>query len=199
MSLTGAGLRNMKAVPNYRTVGAVCEVVDNAIQFLRNGKGAISVNFVSGENNRVAHIIIADNGMGFQKDIEGREILDYCLWFGGGSNIGAKSGLGKYGVGLPFSCCNQSSDYKIYSWREKNVIRSVGRNHARFRDNEPVTEELSVLTELGNIDRRVRKTCEKLFSESESGTIVYWKNCDNLEFVKAATLSHHIGSALENL
>ena len=199
MSLTGAGLRNMKAVPNYRTVGAVCEVVDNAIQYLHNGKGAISVNFVSGENNRVAHIIIADNGRGFQKDFEGKEILDYCLWFGGGSNIGASSGLGKYGVGLPFSCCNQSSDYRIYSWREKNGIRSVGRNHARFKDNEPVTEEVSVLTELGNIDRRVRKTCEKLFLESDSGTIVYWKNCDNLEFVKAATLSHHIGNALERI
>lgn len=199
MSLTGAGLRNMKAVPNYRTVGAVCEVVDNAIQYLHNGKGTISVNFISGENNRVAHIIIADNGRGFQKDAEGKEILDYCLWFGGGSNIGASSGLGKYGVGLPFSCCNQSSDYKIYSWREKNVIRSVGRNHARFKDHEPVVEELSEKTELGNIDRIVRKTCQKLLADSNSGTIVYWKNCDNLEFVKAATLIHHIGNSLERI
>lgn len=199
MSLTGAGLRNMKAVPNYRTVGAVCEVVDNAIQYLIDGKGTISVHFISGENNRVAHIIIADNGRGFQKDSDGREILDYCLWFGGGSNIGAESGLGKYGVGLPFSCCNQSSDYRILSWREQNRIRSVGRNHARFKDSEPVIEEVSVPTEIGNIDNRIKKTCQKLLKESPSGTIVYWKNCDNLEYVKASTLIHHIGDSLERI
>lgn len=199
MSLTGAGLRNMKAVPNYSTVGAVCEVVDNAIQYLRNGKGTVSVNFITGDNNRVQHIIIADNGIGFQKDKDGVEIMDYCLWFGGGSNIGATSGLGKYGVGLPFSCCNQSSDYRIYSWRENGEIRTVGRRHADFGDAEAVVEEQSQRTAIGNIDRRVKKVCKDMFGNEDSGTIVFWKDCDNLEYVRAQTLINHVANGLERV
>lgn len=198
MSLTGAGLRNMKAVPSYRTVGAICEVVDNAIQYLNESRGLITVNFISGDNGRVSHIVICDNGRGFQQDSEGKEILDYCLWFGGGSNIDSTEGLGKYGVGLPFACCNQSSDYKVYSWREIGKIRSVGRKHARFRDNDPVIEETSSETTLANVDRMVQKVASKFF-QNNSGTVVFWKDCDNLEYVKASTLIYHVSNALERV
>ena len=69
----------------------------------------IEVAFVQSED-RVEHLIISDDGFGISDTI-----MDKCLWFGAGDNFGAKRGIGKFGIGLPFACCSQSSNYEVIS------------------------------------------------------------------------------------
>ena len=97
MSLTGAGLRTMRSVPNFGTVGALAEIIDNSIQWRVPNK-TCNINVVlieKGSGKTVKDVIITDNGIGMGS------IIDRCLWFGGGTNHGAKTNLGKYGVGCP--------------------------------------------------------------------------------------------------
>ena len=119
MSLTGAGLRTMRSVPNFGTVGALAEIIDNSIQWRVPNK-TCNINVVlieKGSGKTVKDVIITDNGIGMGS------IIDRCLWFGGGTNHGAKTNLGKYGVGLPYACCSQSETYHVYSWQERGKVQ----------------------------------------------------------------------------
>ena len=96
------------------TASAIAEIVDNAIQ--ADAKEIIISLVTKYEHNkhRVQDIIISDNGNGMDADI-----LSIALQFQGGDNHGAKSGLGKYGMGLPASSCNQTKHFEVYTWQTK--------------------------------------------------------------------------------
>ena len=60
MSLTGAGLRTMRSVPNFGTVGALAEIIDNSIQWRVPNK-TCNINVVlieKGSGKTVKDVII---------------------------------------------------------------------------------------------------------------------------------------------
>ena len=137
MSLTGSGLNSMRSIPTFGTVGALSEIIDNSIQWRVKGKVA-NINVIlieKGKDKKVKDIIITDNGVGMG------EIIDTCLFFGGGTNHGATTNLGKFGIGLPYACCSQSTKYHVYSWQEKGKYKHVSRNHSDFKPNEIVVDK----------------------------------------------------------
>lgn len=189
MAITGLGLQSMRSIPTFGTIGAIAEVVDNSIQWKDPNKDVeINIIFIE-KNNSLEDIIISDNGVGMGLDKKGREIIDFCLIFGGGTNFGATSGLGKYGIGLPYACCSQSTNYHVYSWQDPNSVKHKYRDHSDFGPDDPVVDK----------DMEIINAFPKYFSDYIpnlngylSGTIVHWRNCDKLTYKKAVTLINHI-------
>lgn len=189
MSLTGSGLNSMRSIPTFGTVGALSEIIDNSIQWRVKGKVA-NINVIlieKGKDKKVKDIIITDNGVGMG------EIIDTCLFFGGGTNHGATTNLGKFGIGLPYACCSQSTKYHVYSWQEKGKYKHVSRNHSDFKPNEIVVDK----------PHEVISFLPKLFTDTnpdlltqESGTIVYWEDCDKVEPKMANTIIKHLNELL---
>lgn len=188
MALTGAGLNSMRSIPTFGTIGAIAEIVDNSIQWKTDKDVEINIIFIQ-KDGGVEDILIIDNGKGMGLDAKGREIIDFCLLFGGGTNHGASSGLGKFGIGLPYGCCSQSSEYHIFSWQEKNKIKHKMRNHNDFGPEDPVIDKPFEL--INSFPKYFSNYLPELGSYN-SGTIVHWKNCDKLTYKRAVTLINHL-------
>ena len=188
MNLIGSGLNAMRSISSFGTLGAMACIIDNSIQCKTDNDVEINIIFIQ-KDGGVEDIMIVDNGKGMGLDSKKREIIDYCLMFGGGTNHGANSGLGKYGIGLLFGCCSQTKEYHIYSWTEKNKIKHKMRNHDQFGPEDPVIDQPFEI-----IDKFPKYFTNYLseLSSYGSGTIVYWKNCDKLTYKKAVTLINHL-------
>ena len=166
MSLTGAGLNSMRSIPTFGTVGALAEIIDNSIQWRIKDKLAdINVILIErGKGKTVKDIIITDNGIGMG------EIIDSCLFFGGGTNHGATSNLGKFGIGLPYACCSQSKKYHVYSWQEKGKYKHVYRDHSEYKPDEIVVDKKHIIEPV--LPKLILDVNSDLATQ-ESGTIVY--------------------------
>jgi hypothetical protein len=197
-ALSGAGLNSLRYQTTFGTVGAIAEIVDNSIQWKQEKKD-VDINIIFIERDGVVdEVLISDNGVGMGT-VNGSEIIDMCLMFGGGTNHGAKANLGKYGVGLPSACCSQSTDYHVYSWEKKGKIKHKYRNHNDFFQfdtkkgilikDEPVNDKTFT------IENSFPKYFEDYIPDLKdynSGTIVQWKSCDELSYKRAETLINHI-------
>lgn len=188
MSLTGAGLNSMRSIPTFGTVGAIAEIVDNSIQWKTIKDVDINIIFIQ-KDQILDEILIIDNGKGMGLDSKGKEIIDYCLYFGGGTNHGAKEGLGKFGIGLPYACCSQATEYHVYTWQQKNKIKHIYRNHEDFKQDDPVIDEPHNTIEV--FPEYFENYLPEL-KKYNSGTIVQWKNCDRLTYKKANTIMTHL-------
>lgn len=183
--LTRQGLDSMRKLSTNKTVGAISEIIDNSIQWKREDKDLIvNICFIQ-EEGKIKDIYISDNGIGMGLDEMGNEIIDYCLAFGGGTNRGASSGLGKFGMGLPFSSCSQTSNYHVYSWQDNKKIKHVYRNHEEFDYDEEIIDK--PMETLSNFPDDIQKIIPDV-ELYQSGTVIVWKNCDSLEFKLARTL-----------
>jgi hypothetical protein len=192
MALTGAGLNSMRSIPTFGTIGAIAEIVDNSIQWKNSNDVDINIIFIQKGNN-LEEILIIDNGKGMGRDSRKREIIDYCLLFGGGVNHGATQGLGKYGIGLPFASCSQSQNYHVFTWQEKDKIKHVSRNHDDFTSDDPVIDKPHTVLE--KFPKYFTDYLPELNSY-KSGTIVHWKECDNLTYKRANTIIKHLDHKL---
>ena len=109
-----------------------------------------------------------------------------------------RSGLGRFGMGLPNSSLSQAKRVTVTSWTNLNAMNRSGRNVVgsgrpiyTYLDADEIacgkmTEVPPPLTV-----RSFRSVCQ-----SSSGTIVHWSNCDRLDFQYASTISRHISREL---
>ena len=195
MSITGAGLLAMKRLATNGTLGAIGEIVDNSLQHSDNDVN-IEVAFVQ-SNERVEHIIISDDGYGIG-EADGQLIIDKCLWFGAGDNFGATQGIGKFGIGLPFACCSQSSYYEVISWTSKGDLKRIYRKHSEWGMNDLIKDLSHEIVTISDLSEMVQVVCKKTLNK-KSGTIVVWNDCDNLDFKKGKTLVNHLERDLSRL
>lgn len=187
MAITGAGLRAMRSIPSFGTIGAIAEIVDNSIQWKSDTKLFVDIVLIE-RQGAVDEIMIIDNGIGMGTDAEGKEIIDYCLVFGGGTNLNATSNLGKFGIGLPYACCSQSEEYHIYSWKDPGMVKHKMRDHSDFGDAEMVVDRDMEL--LDSLPIEISKFNDDI-GTYDSGTVVQWKNCDRLTYKKSSTIINH--------
>ena len=189
MSLTGSGLNSMRSIPTFGTVGAMSEIIDNSIQWRTKGKVS-NINVIlieKGKTRHVKDIILTDNGIGMG------DIIDTCLFFGGGTNHNATENLGKFGIGLPFACCSQSTKYHVYSWQEKGHYKHVSRNHENYGSNEIVNDKPhEILKKLPNLFIETNPN----LATQKSGTIVYWEDCDRIDPKMSKTIIKHLDERL---
>ena len=203
----GDALRNT----GYKNIeSAVSEIIDNSIE--AGAKDTIvfvseTTTIYSGRRH-VTEIAFLDNGSGMDKDL-----LQSCLRIGYGTRTGRR-GMGRFGVGLPQASLHVCPLVEVYSWQDgiENCRMSfldidkikVGEQTGFDEPGvSPLPERYQRYISFSSFDRN--------FDFTQSGTLVVWKNCDNvkpvtvnplfdrLEFELGKKFRHLIQSGEQNI
>lgn len=97
------------------TAYALAELVDNSIQaeaslvevFCVEERELVSQR----ERRRIQEIAVLDDGKGM-----GAEVLEMALQFGNGTHLGDRSGIGRFGMGLPNASISQCRMVEVWTW-----------------------------------------------------------------------------------
>lgn len=163
---------------------AIAELVDNAVQ-----AGARCVEILCKEDEvmvkqrtrrRMQQIAVVDNGCGMNA-----ETLRKALQFGNGERLNDRSGIGRFGMGLPNSSISQAKRVDVWSWQsgyksalhcyldldeiEKSLMRVV-----------PMPTEKALPAEWVGASENIQS--------AKSGTLVVWSNLDRCEWSTARAL-----------
>lgn len=166
----------------YRsTAAAVAELVDNSLQ-----AGADEIHIivtderVAGE--RRVRVAVLDNGCGMTA-----EVLHEALQFGGTDRFGDRSGLGRFGMGLPNSSVSQTRRFEVITWRSHDQVL-----HSYLDIDEVATGLLHGIP-------APQPAALPVWLHDDlpaHGTAVVWSRCDRLRNRKASTLVKTLRPAL---
>jgi hypothetical protein len=141
------------------------ELVDNSLQA---GATRVSVLLKEIERDRGPSIAVGvlDNGCGM-----GPTALVHALQFGGSSRFGDRSGLGRFGMGLPNSAVSHARRLEVYSWQERGDV-----NYTYLDVDEVVAGLLRTIP----TPRRLPLPGWLKATPTKSGTLVLWTRCDRI-------------------
>lgn len=169
----------------YRDLSAsVAELIDNSIQAgARDIRVFVREQEWLGENVRA--IAVLDDGCGMNA-----ETLVNALRFGGSERFDDRSGLGRFGMGLPNSSLSQARRVDVFSWEGPGDYLHTYLDvddvaSARMRTiPEPVLDSLPawLATEV-----------------PATGTLVLWTRCDRLVRFTPATVARRLAGPLGRL
>ena len=158
------------------TVAAFSEIIDNALQ--ANAKEA-SIHFIlkakesnaHGRAMRTVHeVVFVDDGQGMD-DTTLRE----ALRFGGSSRFNDRSGLGRFGMGLPNASFSQCRRLEIYS-----RIQSGAFTYSYLDVDEIVAGTQSAVPVPKSVE--LPNDLRAYFLSEGSGTLIVWRKCDRLDY-----------------
>ena len=198
-------INSLRDVGYNSTTSALCEHVDNAIQW---GATEIRVYFrQSGKRGAYrTDILVLDNGSGMAPNI-----LRFAVSFGGSMVFDNRSGIGRYGMGMNTAALSMCPVLDLYSWQEPGAyynmtldVEEIGRERSNLVElpapdlMDRLPGEISdVLTKPLSFPDRDEQTLVVSNTDDlsdrlgESGTIVYLPGCDRLTYAKARTLCEH--------
>ncbi|MCG8092882.1 MAG: ATP-binding protein [Candidatus Thiodiazotropha endolucinida] len=122
-----AFVRGMRDSGYKSTATAIDEFVDNSIQAAASRVDIISVEKAGkggrGSKSTVGSIAVIDDGHGMEPDMLRASIL-----WGGTHREGDRSGLGRYGFGLPSAAVSITEHYEVYSCTPEGEWHRVAIN-----------------------------------------------------------------------
>ncbi len=162
------------------TSSAVAELIDNSLQAGAT-KIAVSLTIDEDENQYPIILTVIDNGCGMDS-----RTLRSALRFGGSTRFNNRSGLGRYGMGLPNSSLSQAQRVTVHTWKSKggDVLTS-------YLDLEEIAS--GEMMEVPKPDWTCRPTFVNGFN---SGTAVTWTRCDRLDNRRISTIVRKLSFAL---
>lgn len=162
------------------TPSAIAELVDNSLQA---GATKITVSMRIDENEEEHPIVLSviDNGCGMDSPT-----LRSALRFGGSTRFNDRSGLGRYGMGLPNCSLSQAQRLTVHTWSTKE-----GRVLTSYLDLEEIAS--GAMTEVP----KPRRVSRPIFVNGyDSGTAVTWTRCDRLDNRRISTIARKLLLAL---
>ena len=186
----------------YKSIdSAVAELIDNSIEAGANDIFVIMTERVDPNTGRkcIFEFGILDNGCGM--DISK---LASCLGIGF-TTKSDRRGMGRFGVGLPQASLHVTPSVEVYSWTEDDgpieadePVRQVWLDINKVKTGEQEEINDPELTEIPKQYRRFLKYCTagKFYDFTQHGTLVYWKNCDNVKPKTMASLNDKLEFAL---
>lgn len=163
---------------------AIAELVDNAVQ-----AGASVIEILCQEDEelvnqrtrtRLKQVAVLDNGCGMDS-----EMLRRALQFGNGGRLDDRSGIGRFGMGLPNSSISQARRVDVWTWQTgcDNAIHSyldVGEIERGELSEvpSPSTEKVPATW--------VRRSASA--KDSTSGTLVVWTELDKCDWRTAHSI-----------
>lgn len=167
------------------TAYAVAELIDNSIQAEAN-----FVQLLCAEREeerasrrrtkRIEMVAILDNGCGMDA-----EVLRKALQFGNGTRLGRsnRTGIGRFGMGLPASSISQCKRVDVWSWKN-----GVENSLHTYLDVTEITNGITT-----KIPEPSKKVIPDIWLKAgknfgQTGTLIVWSNMDRLIWYKAATL-----------
>ncbi|KYG59885.1 ATP-binding protein [Planococcus maritimus] len=166
------------------TAYAIAELIDNSIQAGAKNVELLcaeqEVNIGSRRVKNVSQIAILDNGEGMDEDI-----LQMALQFGNGTRLSKekRTGMGRFGMGLPASSISQCKRVDIWSWQggeenAKHIYLDVDEVKAGKDGAMPIPKS-------DVIPAMWKKVSKGL---GDSGTLVVWSDLDKLMWRKGKTV-----------
>lgn len=186
----------------YKSIdSAIAELIDNSIEADAHDIFVIMDEHVDPVTHRKAvyEFGILDNGCGM--DISK---LASCLGIGF-TTKSDRRGMGRFGVGLPQASLHVTPNVEVYSWTEDDgpiepdePVRQVWLDINKVKTGEQTEINDPELTEIPKKFRRYLKyrTVNKMYDFTQHGTLVYWKNCDNVKPKTMTTLNEKLEFAL---
>lgn len=99
------------------TAYALAELIDNSVQA---GSTVIEVIGIEERQKvqqrarkRLSQVGVYDNGCGMDADV-----LRAALMFGNGTHLDDRSGIGRFGMGLPNASFSQATRFEVWSWQD---------------------------------------------------------------------------------
>jgi hypothetical protein len=164
------------------TVSALSEIIDNSIQANAKNIDIILIRNTTRDYDEIDEILIIDDGDGMDETT-----FDKALQMSSGSRSNAKSGLGKYGQGLPNSSISQTKRVEVFTMQEGKILY----NHIDLNEIYESKEAYLPDTEKRDgIDIPIIKA-KKIIAPS-TGTIVRWVKPNRAKPKTAKTLALHI-------
>ena len=184
------GLNALRQAGYKSTATAVAELVDNSIEADADNINIIAVSRkeVSGsrETSQVKSIAVLDDGLGMSI-----EVLSKCLSMGWGTRLNTRNGLGRFGFGLKGSSISQARIVEVYSWVNSNEIYMVKLDLDQVKEEN--LQELPKPT-LTKLPKEIEGSL--IESRSETGTLVVWREIDQIDFKRPSTLVKRINKDL---
>jgi hypothetical protein len=198
-------ISSLRDVGYNSTTSALCEHVDNAIQW---NATEVRVYFrqTGKRGTYQTDILVLDNGSGMAPNI-----LKFATSFGGSMVFENRSGIGRYGMGMKTAALSMSPVMDLYSWQEVGAyynmtldVEEIGKEKSNLIElPDPSLMDLlpsevsDILTKPQSFPDRdeqtllAQNTNDLLARLGKSGTIVYLPRCDRLTYAKARTLCEH--------
>jgi len=163
---------------------AIAELVDNAVQ-----AGAKVVEILAQEEDdmvqtrrrfRLKQLAIMDDGHGMDADK-----LRMALQFGNGERLNDRSGIGRFGMGLPNSSISQAKRVDVWTWQAghaKAIYSYLDMREIEQGELTQVPEPKNVKPPAIWIDRSVTAP------QSKSGTLVVWSELDKCDWKTARSI-----------
>ena len=164
----------------YKSTGsAISELIDNSIEA---GARHVAIHLGTGVDGSPT-VEVVDDGSGMDAST-----LCEALRFGGTTRFGSRSGLGRYGMGLPNSSVSQARRLEVVTWqRQSNVLGS-------YLDIDEIIAGKLATVPLPRPFALPEIARQHGFAK---GTLVRWLNCDRLDYRRSSTLieklQHHLG------
>ena len=168
------------------TAYALAELIDNSIQ-----AGSRDVEVLCSEREeqlpqrvrrRIDQIGVIDNGSGMDATT-----LRMALQFGNGTRLGDRSGMGRFGMGLPNASISQCRRVEVWTWQ--SGIASAVRTYIDLDEvNQGAPNEVP--------EPAPSKVPEKWLDAAKSpvgasGTLVLWSDLDRCMWRTARTIIEH--------
>lgn len=186
----------------YKSIdSAVAELIDNSIEAGAHDIFVIMTEHIDPITHKKAvhEFCILDNGSGM--DISK---LASCLGIGF-TTKSDRRGMGRFGVGLPQASLHVTPNVEVYSWTEDDgpietdePVRQVWLDINKVKTGEQEEINDPELVEIPQQYRRFLKyrTKDKVYDFTQHGTLVYWKDCDNVKPKTKAALNEKFEFAL---
>jgi len=178
------------------TASAISELVDNSIQAGATRIELSVATTTSSDEEKAVEVSVLDNGSGMDPFTLGQ-----ALRFGGSTRFGDRSGLGRYGMGLPNASLSQARRLTVYTWQSSSA---QGHGHARSR-REPAPQRVYmsyldvddiVRCEMDEVPRPEIVKNPPAVCTGLSGTLVMWTQCDRLDNRRVSTIVRKLEAEL---
>ncbi|PWU09194.1 MAG: hypothetical protein C5B47_03735 [Verrucomicrobia bacterium] len=164
----------------YDNYHAIPDIVDNSVD-----ADAKNIKVLVRSFHNEPEIIIADDGVGMDE-----EILDQAIRLGSLVEKDSASDLGRFGMGLctaSLSICRQTS--VLTKTQDGALLRAVN-------DVDEVKRHNSFVSVFEKADDEDKELFQSVLGETQSGTIVILRKCDNLQnknlSIFSKTLAKHM-------
>lgn len=163
---------------------ALAEIVDNAFEANADHIEVICKDGISDSGQmreRLDEIAIVDNGKGMSK-----EELWNSLTLGEGTRR-ERRGIGRFGVGLPYSSISQCKKVSVYTWRGQDVLMTyLDLNELEKENVQEIPEPKK--RDIPSFWKRASKILSDAPEDDGSGTLVIWSNLDKCKWKKSKTM-----------
>jgi len=164
---------------------AAREIVDNAFEGKATKVHVIFDTAVNTTRPVVTSVAFLDNGSGMKE-----KMARFSLSWGGGTHFDDPNFIGKFGFGLPNASINQTRKVEVYTRTKKTEpIWKAWLNLDDYKSFDHQTVPPPVQAELPDF---VKKYMKKNGWEFEHGTVVVWKEPDQLTYKSPKVLEGHL-------